>query len=319
MIDSSLTGHLAVAHRGGELAKIIGATTVYIRDVNEARSLLSQRRPPKAILIGGAYSNEVEELLNEEELHGIPTLIIERLEHGWPDLIKRDWVHVSQETASTAVAEFATRVLGYESTYWHSYTYTERALTEGSRQPSAWLIEDNARVRADVSATLRSAGFDVQELASQGSFVLALSRVEMATASVPRVLVLDLRLPWGEDFDLAENAMAAGLWCLELLRQEPLTASVPVVIYSAFVRDELVSEKLAPHQPVTVVDKMEPDRLRVVIENLLPGLQPKLPWRLKRFGKRGENRLLRIGALSAAIVAIAGVITLAIHWITHWV
>ncbi|MFE5298562.1 two-component system response regulator [Streptomyces sp. NPDC056632] len=183
-------------------------------------------------------------------------------------------------------------------------------------RPLAWLIEDHPRVREETSSALRSLGLDVCELANQEQFVQTLASSELAEAT-PRVVVLDLRLPWADTSTLAANAMVGGIGCLELLRQEPLTASVPVIVYSAFVHDPAVYELLAPHQPLTIVDKMEPDRLRVVIENVLPEVRPAFIYGLHRLGKLGERRVLRIGALAAAIAAIITLIALISKWASH--
>jgi|SRR5215813_6718617 len=174
----------------------------------------------------------------------------------------------------------------------------------------AWVVEDNAKSLSDVKKVIRRKRLRAREISTQRQFVEVLSTIG-SDEPAPDIIILDLRLPWTDPEVLVENAIAGGLGCLELLRQEPLTRNVPVVIFSAFVHDELIYSGLAPLD-VTTVDKMEPDRLRTVVDNLLPTAHLSLLDKLPSIGKEGEHRLLRTAAVAGAIITLVTLITLLI-------
>ena len=178
----------------------------------------------------------------------------------------------------------------------------------------AWVVDDHRNDRRAVRDLLAGLRLDFREIGSQEAFIDALNAAGV-TDPTPQLVILDLRLPWADDSTLAANALYAGLGCLGLLRQEPATAKCPVVVFSAFVRDEMIAEELAPHQPLTVVDKTEPAALVTKVANLIPDNQDRMGDRLRRFLTSRERTLLRMGAIAAAIAAIAALVTLVIRWL----
>ena len=171
------------------------------------------------------------------------------------------------------------------------------------RRRVAWLIEDNPESIMDASATLRKSGFRtvvIDTLEGFEAHVAGLSKGERELDLV----VLDMRLPWTDLSALAQNPFDMGLRCLELLREQPNAAHIPIVVYSAFIDNELVTSQLQPHQPLTLVDKMEDERLAVVVQNLVPTAKSTYAGQLRRLVKRGESKVLRVGALVAAFTAL---------------
>lgn len=124
------------------------------------------------------------------------------------------------------------------------------------------VAEDETPIRNNIVSLLRMEGFDVVE-ASNGRIALALAREHM-----PELVLSDVMMP---ELD--------GLGLLELLRADPVTASIPLIFLSArteradrrkgmnlgaddylgkpFSRDELleaVNARLKRHQPATKSD-----------------------------------------------------------------
>lgn len=172
----------------------------------------------------------------------------------------------------------------------------------------AWVVDDDAHSRADVQETLRVLKFRRVSASSQSEFVHLLEDVADGIAAPPDLVVMDLRLPWAEEAVLVRNPLAGGQGCLGLLRQEPLTSNVPVIVYSAFVRDDLISRELIPYQPLIVVDKVESARLPLVVKNLVPVRQLSLVARVTRFVASGERRWLRVAAVVGPVFAIVAAV-----------
>ncbi|MFE5298561.1 hypothetical protein [Streptomyces sp. NPDC056632] len=114
VIDGAV-GHLAVWHRSGELARGIGAATVYVATPEEMRLQLAYNHPPKAILIGHTTRHLIDAVTREAALQGVPTFIIERImDESWSHVTSVPWIYVSRgDPVHEAVSEFAAKVLGY--------------------------------------------------------------------------------------------------------------------------------------------------------------------------------------------------------------
>jgi CheY-like chemotaxis protein len=178
----------------------------------------------------------------------------------------------------------------------------------------AWVIEDNAKSRTEANEALRSLAVEPRMITTLEEFATAMSDVSDG-GPPPDVVIVDLRLPWADNAQLAANALVDGLSCLTSLRGQPKTAAVPVVIYSAFVHDELVMAELKPHRPFTVVDKLEPARLAIVVNNLLPDRPARKLDRAKRLGRASEGMLLRVAAAVAAGTAVVGCCLAFARWV----
>ncbi len=172
--------------------------------------------------------------------------------------------------------------------------------------PAVWVVDDNPVDLEGSVARLRKLGLRVEEIADQSAFIERLDQV--AHDSAPRLVLLDLRLPWllgGGD----PSSIDGGLGCMELLKAEAATSAVPVVIFSAFVDDPLIAERVRHEHVAAVIDKAtSPERLEVVVQNLVsPNLSRKSA-RAKRVGRQLERRLLRWGAAAAAVTAVAALV-----------
>ena len=112
------------------------------------------------------------------------------------------------------------------------------------------LVDDSASTRALLGLRLRNSGYDVDEVA------LAAEAVESAHAKPPAAVVTDLWMPG-----------ISGLQLCRLLRSEPSTANVPVVLLTA--SDDRRSRFWARQAGATAyVMKTEVDRLIDVLKDL---------------------------------------------------
>ena len=181
-------------------------------------------------------------------------------------------------------------------------------MNDPSVERLGWVVEDNPTYRKEIIETLRDVGVRPLELPAMARLIDAIASIGHG-ASKPDVIVLDLRLPWKDEATLAADATSGGLECLDLLRFDPEIAAVPVVIYSAFVQDELIAKRLRQYQPLTIVDKLEPARLRTVLKNVLVYQPPRFRRRMKMLLGETEGHLLKIAAAVAGTVTIIGAVT----------
>jgi two-component system, cell cycle response regulator len=121
------------------------------------------------------------------------------------------------------------------------------------------LVDDSASARALLGARLREKGHDVEEAAH------AADAAEMALAKPPDAVVTDLWMPG-----------ISGLQLCRLLRAEPATATVPVVLLTA--SDDRRSRFWARHAGATAyVTKTEIDRLTDVLGDLTSSPKTRPP------------------------------------------
>lgn len=177
-----------------------------------------------------------------------------------------------------------------------------------------WVIDDNGRSRADAIAMLGDLGIRAVGLATKADFEAAVQDVSSAK-SAPDVIVLDLRLPWEDEAILVENALAGGVACLERLKASGATRQTPVIVFSAFVDDELVRAQLRPYAPAAIIDKAASDRLPLVVDNVLPNRPPPPRDVMKRVVAKGEHQVLRAGALIGAVTGIVTLVALVLRWL----
>lgn len=121
------------------------------------------------------------------------------------------------------------------------------------------LVDDSASARALLGMKLREKGHDVEEVP------LAAEAAEMALGKPPDAVVTDLWMPG-----------ISGLQLCRLLRAEPATAHVPVVLLTA--SDDRRSRFWARHAGAAAyVTKTEIDRLNDVLEDLTSSPKTRPP------------------------------------------
>ncbi|HEY8075223.1 MAG TPA: response regulator, partial [Labilithrix sp.] len=121
------------------------------------------------------------------------------------------------------------------------------------------LVDDSASARALLGVKLREKGFEVVEVAH------ANEAAEMALAKPPDAVVTDLWMPG-----------ISGLQLCRLLRAEPATAHVPVVLLTA--SDDRRSRFWARNAGAAAyVTKTEIDRLRDVLDDLTSSPKTRPP------------------------------------------
>ncbi|MDH6247261.1 CheY-like chemotaxis protein [Mycobacterium sp. OTB74] len=181
-----------------------------------------------------------------------------------------------------------------------------------SRVWHAWVVDDNLVDSKRTSNTLDELGFEVVALHAEDAFI---RKVEESVRSkdFPDLVVLDLRLPWSSSEQLADDALADGLRCVRTLRSRPGFAHTAVLIYSAFVKHELVESRLREFKLAHVIDKRNPEDLTVVVSNLFPNTLQTPKSRAGRTARWAEAHLLRISAIVAAVSGIGGFIL----WVWH--
>ena len=99
---------------------------------------------------------------------------------------------------------------------------------EGGRRPCVLLAEDDRFIRRAAAIALERQGFTVL-LAENGEAAL-----QQARAAIPDVVLLDLIMPKVQGFEV-----------LRQLKQDPATASVPVIVLSSLGQESDVQRALA--------------------------------------------------------------------------
>jgi hypothetical protein len=106
------TGHLAAAHRGLNLQRLLQEPTRLFSSVDELASALPARFPPTALLIGHCdTSKAMRLLLNDPRLNQLPVLVTD-LHELWPRTKLPDSVFISDGPATDAIQDFVDYVLG---------------------------------------------------------------------------------------------------------------------------------------------------------------------------------------------------------------
>ena len=161
----------------------------------------------------------------------------------------------------------------------------------------AWLVDDNLVDSKRTTGSLGAMGFEVDGLHTEQEFVSNLKQ-SVRRKVYPDLIVLDLRLPWSTSEQLAVNALTDGLRCMRMIENEPGFTHTAVLIYSAFVKSELVVSHLREFQLAHIIDKRNPEELRVVVSNLFPNALQSRKSRAGRMTRWTEATLLRVGAIS---------------------
>lgn len=124
------------------------------------------------------------------------------------------------------------------------------------------VAEDERDIRELIAFTLRFAGFDVV-LATNGA-----EAVEMAEASPPDLIILDVRMPKMSGYEACRR-----------LKENPRTSSVPVVFLSAKGQESEIQQGLASGADEYILKPFAPDELIQQVRDILnrAGRTPLIP------------------------------------------
>lgn len=114
------------------------------------------------------------------------------------------------------------------------------------------VAEDERDIRELIAFTLRFAGFDVM-LATNGA-----EAVEMAEASPPDLIILDVRMPKMSGYEACRR-----------LKENPRTSAVPVVFLSAKGQDSEIQQGLASGADEYILKPFAPDELIQQVRDIL--------------------------------------------------
>lgn len=114
------------------------------------------------------------------------------------------------------------------------------------------VAEDERDIRELIAFTLRFAGFDVM-LATNGA-----EAVEMAEASPPDLIILDVRMPKMSGYEACRR-----------LKENPRTSAVPVVFLSAKGQESEIQQGLASGADEYILKPFAPDELIQQVRDIL--------------------------------------------------
>ncbi|MGB9775235.1 MAG: response regulator transcription factor [Anaerolineae bacterium] len=118
--------------------------------------------------------------------------------------------------------------------------------------PRILVAEDEKDIRELIAFTLRFAGFDVL-LATNGA-----EAVEVAEAERPDLVILDVRMPRMSGYEACRR-----------LKENPHTASLPVVFLSAKGQDSEIQQGLESGAEEYILKPFAPDELIQQVRDIL--------------------------------------------------
>ena len=118
--------------------------------------------------------------------------------------------------------------------------------------PRILVAEDEKDIRELIAFTLRFAGFDVL-LATNGA-----EAVEIAEAERPDLVILDVRMPKMSGYEACRR-----------LKENPQTASLPVVFLSAKGQDSEIQQGLESGAEEYILKPFAPDELIQQVRGIL--------------------------------------------------
>jgi CheY-like chemotaxis protein len=118
--------------------------------------------------------------------------------------------------------------------------------------PKILVAEDERDIRELIGFTLRYAGFEV-ELAMNGA-----EAVEKASAVQPDLIMLDVRMPKMTGYEACRQ-----------LKDDPITAEIPIVFLSAKGQEVEIEQGLASGALEYIVKPFAPDELASQVKDIL--------------------------------------------------
>lgn len=118
--------------------------------------------------------------------------------------------------------------------------------------PKILVAEDERDIRELIGFTLRYAGFEV-ELATNG-----VEAVEKAPVAQPDLIMLDVRMPRMTGYEACRQ-----------LKDDPITAEIPIVFLSAKGQEVEIEQGLASGALEYIVKPFAPDELASQVKDIL--------------------------------------------------
>jgi two-component system alkaline phosphatase synthesis response regulator PhoP len=118
--------------------------------------------------------------------------------------------------------------------------------------PKILVAEDERDIRELIGFTLRYAGFEV-ELAING-----IEAIEKAAAMQPDLVILDVRMPRMTGYEACRK-----------LKEDPVTAEIPIVFLSAKGQEIEIEQGLASGALEYIVKPFAPDELASQVRDIL--------------------------------------------------
>jgi CheY-like chemotaxis protein len=122
---------------------------------------------------------------------------------------------------------------------------------EISMLPDVLIVEDEPLIAAALKVRLTASGWSVRHAAN------GLTAVDEATARPPRAMLLDIRLPGIDGFEVCRR-----------VRSEPSTRDVPVIFMSANVQDEARFEAQAAGGQAFIRKPYEAEEILSALQSL---------------------------------------------------
>ncbi|MBN2704988.1 MAG: response regulator [Deltaproteobacteria bacterium] len=119
------------------------------------------------------------------------------------------------------------------------------------------VVDDSMSMRAIIKKVIAMSGFDVGEIAEAGNGAEALALLQDFWADV---VLTDIHMP-GMD----------GVQLLRKLKEDPMTASLPVIMITTESRDEIVSDALAMGAAGYIKKPFRPEDIKALLTGILGG------------------------------------------------
>lgn len=134
------------------------------------------------------------------------------------------------------------------------------------------LVEDNHAYGDLLNEELKQAFGSAEWLKSESDFRFAWTSI---LDKPPSIAIIDVMLKWDiprrEKRPRAADApdmYRAGIRCARMLKNDPRTHNVPIVLYSVVDREDLESDLAELHENVTYLPKSSPERLISIVRQL---------------------------------------------------
>ena len=119
------------------------------------------------------------------------------------------------------------------------------------------VVDDSMSMRAIIKKVIAMSGFDVGEIAEAGNGLEALAKLDDFWADV---ILTDIHMP---EMD--------GIKLLEKIKNDPVMASMPVVMITTESRDEVVSGALAMGAAGYIKKPFRPEDIKALLVEILGG------------------------------------------------